>query len=83
MEILEDVLKRASAGDSGADELFSLLMTCGRPKEVVIALEEALGNLANQNAASDSTTAEEDADVTKLSLIVQGYSLGKENSLHR
>ncbi|KAG8955319.1 hypothetical protein FRC04_008670 [Tulasnella sp. 424] len=75
MEILEDVLKRASAGDNGAEELFCLLMTCGRPKEVVIALEEALGNLANQNAAIDSTTAEEDADATKLSLVVRGYSL--------
>ncbi|KAG8979902.1 hypothetical protein FRC05_007345 [Tulasnella sp. 425] len=79
MEILEDVLKRASAGDNGAEELFCLLMTCGRPKEVVIALEEALGNLANQNAAIDSTTAEEDADATKLSLVVRGYSLDKRS----
>ncbi|KAG8938868.1 hypothetical protein FRC00_014383 [Tulasnella sp. 408] len=75
MEILEDVLKRASEEDDGAEELFSLLMNNGRPKEVIIALDEALGNLSHENA-SDSSQDEEGSDVTKLRLLVHGYSLG-------
>ncbi|KAG8889752.1 hypothetical protein FRC00_014428, partial [Tulasnella sp. 408] len=70
MEILEDVLKRASDEDDGAEELFSLLMNNGRPKEVIIALDEALGNLSHENVSQ----GEED-NVTKLCLLVHGYSL--------
>lgn len=75
MEILEDVLKRASDEDDGAEELFSLLMNNGRPKEIIIALDEALGNLSHENT-SDSSQDEDDNDVTKLCLLVHGYSLG-------
>ena len=66
MEILEDVLNRASAGDDDAEGLLSLLVTHGKPKEIVIALDEALGNLVNRNTADNSD--DEDTDATKLGL---------------
>ncbi|KAG9051326.1 hypothetical protein FS837_009593 [Tulasnella sp. UAMH 9824] len=74
MEILGDVLERASNEDDGAEELFSLLMNNGRPKEIIIALDEALGNLSHKTT-SDSLQDEEDNDATKLCLLVHGYSL--------
>ncbi|KAG9012952.1 hypothetical protein FRB90_006388 [Tulasnella sp. 427] len=74
MDVLAEVLLRASEGDSDANELFSLLVTHGKSKEVIIALDEVFDTFSSQNTL-DETELDEDTNAGTLTLLVRGYSL--------
>lgn len=73
MEILPDALSRAAGGDKDAETVFVILASSGRAKEIVIALDEALGNVANPERVDD-TDVEVETAATALELLVRGYT---------